>query len=91
MKRAQLLCLALTLLPCVPLGAQVLTFSREQLIDYTRNNPFDRSADGRPKVPDDLLQRALDVSIEDVWDFLAERGYHCQFEGGWKALHVEKP
>jgi 4-hydroxy-4-methyl-2-oxoglutarate aldolase len=38
-----------------------------------------------------LLTRALDVSIEDVWDYLEERGYHCQFDGGWKALHLEKP
>jgi len=37
------------------------------------------------------LTRALDVSIEDVWDYLEERGYHCQFDGGWKALHLEKP
>ena len=33
----------------------------------------------------------MDVSIEDVWDYL--RGQSCtnQFEGGWQALHIEKP
>ena len=38
-----------------------------------------------------LLTRALDVSIEDVWDFLEECGDHCQFDGDWKALHSERP
>jgi regulator of RNase E activity RraA len=33
----------------------------------------------------------LDVSIEDVWDYLQGKGYKCQFEGGWQALHIDKP
>ncbi len=43
------------------------------------------------KLPDDLLKRALDVSIEDIWDFLREHGYRNQFEGDWQALHIDKP
>jgi 4-hydroxy-4-methyl-2-oxoglutarate aldolase len=31
------------------------------------------------------------VSIEDVWDYLRGQGYTNQFEGGWQALHIEKP
>ncbi len=58
---------------------------------YTSDWKGDRFPDGRPKVPDDLLKRALDVSIEDVWDYLREQGYKNQFEGGWQALHIEKP
>jgi len=42
-------------------------------------------------VPDDLLKRALDVSIEDIWDYLRGEGYHNQFEGDWQALHIDKP
>ncbi|MDT7815087.1 MAG: 4-hydroxy-4-methyl-2-oxoglutarate aldolase, partial [Acidobacteriaceae bacterium] len=34
---------------------------------------------------------ALDVSIEDVWDYLQAQGYRCQFDGGWKALHIDRP
>ena len=33
----------------------------------------DRYADGRPKVPDDLLRRMKAVSIEEAWDVLRER------------------
>ncbi len=58
---------------------------------YTSEWKGDRFPDGRPKLPDDLLKRALDVSIEDVWDYLRDEGYHCQFDGGWQALHIEKP
>jgi 4-hydroxy-4-methyl-2-oxoglutarate aldolase len=65
--------------------------TKDQMMFYTSEWKGDRFPDGRPKVPDDLLKRALDVSIEDVWDYLREQGYRNQFEGGWQALHVEKP
>jgi regulator of RNase E activity RraA len=65
--------------------------TKEQMMFYTSEWKGDRFPDGRPKLPDDLLKRALDVSIEDVWDYLRDEGYHCQFDGGWQALHIEKP
>src|SRR5580700_9991997 len=65
--------------------------TKEQMLFYTSDWKGERFPDGRPKVPDDLLKRALDVSIEDVWDYLREQGYHNQFEGDWQALHIEKP
>ncbi len=75
---------------CVPAIAQV-KMTKEQMMFYTSDWQGDRFADGRPKVADDLLKRALDVSIEDIWDFLKAKGYRNQFEGGWQALHIEKP
>lgn len=65
--------------------------TKEQMLFYTSDWKGERFPDGRPKLPDDLLKRALDVSIEDVWDYLREKGYRCQFEGGWQALHIDKP
>jgi 4-hydroxy-4-methyl-2-oxoglutarate aldolase len=65
--------------------------TKEQMMFYTSDWKGDRFPDGRPKVPDDLLKRALDVSIEDVWDYLRGHGYRNQFEGDWQALHIEKP
>lgn len=86
-------CLVLSV--CIALGvspafAQV-KMTKEQMMFYTSDWKGDRFPDGRPKVPDDLLTRALDVSIEDVWDFLRGHGYDNQFEGNWEALHIEKP
>src|ERR1700691_6225786 len=65
--------------------------TKEQILFYTPEWKGERFADGRPKVTDNLLTRALDVSIEDVWDYLRAEGYTNQFEGGWQALHIEKP
>src|SRR5215469_14120668 len=65
--------------------------TKEQIMFYTSDWKGERFPDGRPKVADNLLERALDVSIEDVWDYLRGQGYTNQFEGGWQALHIEKP
>jgi len=65
--------------------------TKEQILFYTSEWKGDRSGDGRPRIADNLLARALDVSIEDVWDYLRGQGYVNQFEGGWQALHIEKP
>ncbi len=73
-----------------PAFAQVKQ-TKEQILFYTPDWKGERFADGRPKVADNLLTRALDVSIEDVWDYLRSEGYTNQFEGGWQALHIEKP
>lgn len=80
---------------CIALGASSafaqVKMTKEQMMFYTSDWKGDRFADGRPKVPDDLLKRAVDVSVEDVWDYLREHGYRNQFEGDWQALHIEKP
>ena len=65
--------------------------TKEQILFYTSDWKGERFPDGRPKIPDDLLKRALDVSIEDVWEYLGGLGYKNQFEGGLQALHPEKP
>lgn len=72
-------------------GFAQVKMTREQMMFYTSDWKGDRFPDGRPKVPDDLLKRALDVSIEDIWDFLREHGYRNQFESDWQALHIDKP
>jgi 4-hydroxy-4-methyl-2-oxoglutarate aldolase len=67
-------------------NAQLMTFSKQDLIDYTAANPFDRLPDGRPKVPDDLLKRAKDLSAEDIWTTLQEKGYNNQYADGFIVL-----
>ena len=87
--------LAVAVLALTSFGASTafpqVKMTKEQMMFYTSDWKGDRFPDGRPKVPDDLLKRALDVSIEDVWDYLRGEGYHNQFEGEWQALHIEKP
>lgn len=51
----------------------------------------ERLDDGRPKVSDDLLNRLKRLKLEDVWQYLNERGYTNQFESGWKMIHDDVP
>lgn len=79
------------LIGCAATGFGQIKQTKEQMMFYTSGWTGERFADGRPKVADNLLERALDVSIEDVWDFLRGQGYVNQFEGGWQGLHIDKP
>lgn len=63
---------------------------RETIIEYTRQSTFDRLPDGRPDVPDDLIQRLKKASTEEVWGTLRKHGYHLQFEGNWKQTHPDQ-
>jgi regulator of RNase E activity RraA len=71
-------------------NAQLMTFSKQDLIDYTAANPFDRFPDGRPKVPDALLERARDLSAEDIWATMQDKGYNNQYADGFIVLKPGK-
>lgn len=71
------------------LTAQVFSLTKEQLIKYTAQNPFERFPDGRPKVPDALLEKLKDMSAEEVLA-LSNRGFRNQWEAGWQVLHPNK-
>jgi len=70
---------------------QLVTFTKQDLADYTAQSTFDRLPDGRPKVPDDLLERARELSSEEVWAVLEEKGFRNQYADGFQILHPEKP
>jgi regulator of RNase E activity RraA len=63
---------------------------RETLIAMTRLNPFDRFPNGRPHVPDDLIERMKLVTTEEAWGVLRKHGYHRQFEGNWLRTHPDR-
>jgi 4-hydroxy-4-methyl-2-oxoglutarate aldolase len=70
--------------------AQLFTLTREQLIEYTAPNPFERFPDGRPKVPDVFLERARGLSAEEVFAVLPGEGFRNQYADGFKVLHPGK-
>src|ERR1041385_6677377 len=43
------------------------TLTKEQMTAYTAKNPYDRFPDGRPKVPDELLEKVKGLVIEEAW------------------------
>lgn len=67
------------------------TISKEQLIFLTKEWTGERFEDGRPKIPDELLERAKNISIEEAWGYLRNKGFNNQFEGNWIMLHDDKP
>ncbi len=73
-------------LPCFMAGvvseAQIGTFTKEDIIEYTPLWKGERFPDGRPKVPDSILERMKKVTLEEVWNMCERNGYYNQYEGG---------
>lgn len=67
------------------------TISKDELIFLTSEWKGERFVDGRPKLPDDLLERAKHIGIDDAWTVLKNEGYTNQFEGGWKTVQDSIP
>ena len=67
--------------------AQLGMFSKEQRIDLTREWSGERFADGRPKVPDSVLEELKTVDAEEAWGVLQAHGYKNQFEPGWHVIN----
>jgi regulator of RNase E activity RraA len=83
------ICLAAAL-DAPPMRAQLNTLTRAQMIEYTAQNPFERFPDGRPKVPDAIIERARGLSAEEVWSVLPGKGFRNQYEDGFQVLHPGK-
>lgn len=73
------------------LPAHGQTITRDELIFQTAEWQGERFPDGRPMVPDDLIERLKNVSIEEAWGVLRGAGYHNQFAGDWKMIHEDVP
>ena len=67
--------------------AQLGLFSPEQRIVFTPDWRGERFADGRPKVPDAILDRLKDATADQAWDVLGEGGFRNQFEGNWRVIN----
>ena len=72
--------------------AQLWTWSKDQIVEYTKAWTGDRLPDGRPKVSDEWLQRAKGLSQEEI-TIPGGRGGggggYSQYEGDWRVLHPE--
>jgi 4-hydroxy-4-methyl-2-oxoglutarate aldolase len=71
----------------MPGWAQLGMFSKEQRIELTRQWQGDRFPDGRPKVPESVLESLKTVDAEEAWGVLRHAGYPNQFEAGWKVIN----
>src|SRR3954447_4709811 len=70
--------------------AQPGIFTRDLLIKYTPDWKGERFPDGRPKVPDGILQRMKTVTLEEAWAELRSAGFNHEYEDGWYSIHPDK-
>ena len=71
------------------LRAQDLTLAHDALLARTPEWEGERFADGRPKVPDAILERMKLVSHEEAWAVMKNANYKFQYEEGWLTINPE--
>ena len=88
MKTRRQLSLILMLLTSFHLikGQQI---SKEELIFLTPLWKGERFADGRPKVPDAILNRMKRVTLEEAWAVLKGDNFKHQYEDGWLSINPD--
>ena len=78
--------LSLLLLGSFLSNAQRVGSSPEYINALTTEWKGERSPDGRPKVSDAILARLKNISMEEAWGVLRNKGYNNQYEGDWTIM-----
>lgn len=66
--------------------AQQVGSSPEYITALTSQWKGERYPDGRPKIPDNLLERLKKISMEQAWGYLRSQKYNNQFEANWELI-----
>jgi 4-hydroxy-4-methyl-2-oxoglutarate aldolase len=82
--------LATFIFGCFILSAQNVGSSPDYIKALTPEWKGERFADGRPKVSDAILERLKNISIEEAWGVLRNKGFMNQFQGDWSIIHPEE-
>ena len=86
----KLILLATFLMVCLLSFGQNVGSSPEYIKALTPEWKGERFPDGRPKVSDALLERLKNISLEEAWGVLRNKGFNNQFEGDWTIIHPEE-
>ena len=82
--------LASFIFTCLFSFAQNVGSSPEYIKALTPEWKGERYADGRPKVPDAILERLKKISLEEAWSVLRNKGFLNQFEGDWTIINPDE-
>lgn len=85
-----LIAIAFLLIAAPLVHAQPGVLTPQQLIEYTPDWKGDRFPDGRPKVPDAILDRMKSVTLEEAWAVVTGAGFSHQYDDNWLSIHPEK-
>ncbi len=88
MTRSRLLCCLLAA-ACLHASVVAQQITKEDLLFLTREWTGARFDDGRPQVPDAVLERMKGVTLEEAWAVLRNHGFHYQYEGEWEIVHPD--
>ncbi|WP_163379294.1 RraA family protein [Cyclobacterium sp. SYSU L10401] len=61
--------------------------SKEEMLFLTPLWEGERFEDGRPKVPDDIIERMKEVTHDEAWAVMKNEGYRYQYAEGWETIH----
>ena len=89
MSRLKFIMIFIVILSVKQSHSQQVQITKEQLIALTPFWKGDRFADGRPKVPDDILKRMKSVSVEEAWAVMKNAGYGYQVAEGWQVINPD--
>ena len=64
--------------------------NKEDIIQLTPLWEGERFDNGRPCVPEDIIQRMELVTTEEAWGVLWSKGFKYQFEPDWRIMHPGK-
>jgi 4-hydroxy-4-methyl-2-oxoglutarate aldolase len=70
--------------------AQSIAPTRDEVVALTSEWTGERFPDGRPKVPDAILERMKNVNLEEAWAVLRGKGFEWQFEGRFRLVHLDQ-
>ena len=86
----RLLSSTLAILLAASAPAQIFKITKDQLVQITTAWQGERFEDGRPKVPDEMLDKMHGLTVEEIWGPLPAKGYPNQYVDGWRILHPGK-
>jgi 4-hydroxy-4-methyl-2-oxoglutarate aldolase len=86
----KILILTLFILICILSHAQNVGSSPAYIKALTSQWKGERFPDGRPRVSDALLERLKNISIEEAWGVLRNKGYLNQYEGNWTIIKPDE-
>src|SRR6187401_2729848 len=71
------------------LHSQQVQIAKEELIALTPEWKGERFEDGRPKVPEGIIKRMKEVSVEEAWATMSSAGYRYQIADGWEVINPD--
>ena len=77
------------LVAILSLNTYAQQISKEELIFLTPEWQGERLADGRPYVPDAILERLKKATLEEAWAVLKGANYKFQYEENWQTINPD--